>query len=220
MLEQAQAAVIRFRAVAGEPGHADLYEGWLWSVWLSAALDQDDAGLPPPAAIPAAAQPHLRFAAAWQAAQAAEPATSFDLDRLTLAAQGALDDFTMLTSKPGPMRPATITQTRHSWNGTRPGEGAMAAAWCMGSTRRATHEDPDLDLRVAVLEALARLQQPPPADAFLALVGSEEPEIVRWTAARIGAALDPQAASALDVSSETAPLVLGRTAPGKGPSGP
>lgn len=220
MLEQARAAVIRYRAVAGDPRHADLYEGWLWSVWLGSALGHDDAGLPPPAAMPSAALPHLRFAAAWQVVRADEPAAGFDLDALTRAAQGAMDDFTLLTSQPGAMRPATITQTRHSWNGNRPGEGAVDAAWCMGSTRRASHVDAQIDLRIAVLEALARLDQPPPASAFLALVHTDEPESVRWTAARIGAVLDPEAAGSLDVSSETSALVLGRLAPGKGPKGP
>jgi len=212
-LEQAVVAAEHFRTVAGSEAVASLYEGWFWSVWTVTAFANADTPRGELLdALPPAARPHLRFALAWRLLQDEPPGPDFELDLLVARAQAALAQREPLPDQGGRLSPATIVQTRHSWNGSAVGERAIPAAWCMGSTRRATHADPSLDMRLAMLEALARQPVPPSADAFLALVGSEELEILRWAGARLGAMLDPERALAVGetLAQEETPLVMGR----------
>jgi len=212
-LDQAVAAAEHFRAAAGSEVVASLYEGWFWSVWTATAFAK--AGTLRGElldALPPAARPHVRFAVAWRLLQDEPPGPDLELDLLVDRAEAALAQREPLPDQGGYLSPATIVQTRHSWNGSGVGERAISAAWCMGSTRRATHAAPSLDMRLAMLEALARQPVPPSADAFLALAGSEELEILRWTGARLGAILDPERAQSLGetLARDETPLVMGR----------
>ncbi len=212
-LEAATAAVARFRQAAGSDDVAALYEGWFWSVWTTTAFARaENLRGELLEALPATARPHVRFALVWRLLQDDPVTSGFDLATLTARAEALLAQHQPLPEVGGSLAPATIVQTRHSWNGSRDGEPSISAAWCMGSTRRAAHPDPALDLRLAVLEALARQPMAPPAQEFLALAGSEELEILRWTGARLGEVLEPPAARALgEVLAQTeTPLVLGR----------
>ena len=57
--------------------------------------------------------------------------------------------------------------------------------------------DPAVDLQIALLEAAFRLPVRPGAPFFLGLVGTDRARAVRWTAARLGAELDREAAREL-----------------------
>ncbi len=215
-------AVAEIRSIAGDEGIADQWEDFVWSLWLTTAYDEADEIrgdlldlLPPSAA------PQLRYAAAWKHARA-QSSTHFDLDSTSGQLTEALARRSPTPAQSPALYPAATTHSRHGWNGERRGEGTVPAAFCMGTTRRAMDPDPDLDLRIAILEARARLAKAPPADDFLALVGSEEPEVLRWSGARLGAMLDPEAARALLASMQQTetPLVLGRLEPAKGPKSP
>ncbi len=222
-LEAATAAVARFGEAAGSPVHAQLYEDWFWSVWTATAVlraERPTGELLE--ALPAAAAPHLRFAVAWRLLWDDPAGPGFELEPLAAQVEAALAERRPSPSESGPLAPATIVQTRHGWNGDLRTEKGVAAAWCMGSTRRAIHEDPALDLRLAVLEALARQPKPPDAEAFLGLVGTDQPEVLRWAGARLGAMLDPQAAWARGeaLAGTETPLVLGRLEKREGGGGP
>lgn len=94
-----------------------------------------------------------------------------------------------------------------TWPLDRKDEREIPAAWVMGPARRAVADDREADLRICILEAAAQLREPPPASFFLAVVGDEaEHRLVRWTGARIGGVLDPEAAATL---SDPDPLVQG-----------
>jgi hypothetical protein len=206
---QAIAAADRYRDVGGDPTVGALYADWFWSVWTATAyaeagqLRGDLLDHLPPAALP-----HLRFAIAWQLLRRSGGDLGDSTQQLA-ALDAVLAARQALPESSGPARPATIKQTRHSWNGERPLETSVPAAFCMGSTRRATHADPATDLRLALLEAQARLPEPPPAKEFLALVGSEEAEIIRWTGARLGVMLEPDAGEPLlDIISDTETMLV------------
>jgi hypothetical protein len=215
-LAEATASAARFRAAGGSLAVGALYEDWFWSLWTVTAMDR--AAQPSGALLdhlPAAAHPHLRFAVAWRLLRDEPPGDAPDRAVLRDEALALLDRRPPLADETGPLAPATVVQTRHSWNGSSEAEHAIPAAWCMGGTRRATHPDPAIDLELALLEALARQPKPPAADSFLALAGGEEPEILRWTGARIGAVLDPQAAQARaeELAARESELVLARLRP-------
>ncbi len=208
-----------FVAAGGGGVASTLYEDWYWSVWTGTSFRSADAisgelfDL-----LPAAAWPQLRYAIADGVLRRWDPEAPVELAALEAAVREAMARRAPLPDTSGPALPATILQTRHTWSGEKPLERAVPAAFCMGATRRASHPDPDLDLRLAVLEALGRQPQPPPAAFFLGLAGSEELELLRWTGARIGAMLDPDAAIALgqQLGEAETPLVRARLAPRKG----
>lgn len=223
-IDLAIACADRFGEAAADPRVASLYEDWFWSVWTTTAFAQArELHGELLVLLPPAAQPQLRFALTYATLQRREPSDGLELEPLAEAALAAMARREPLPEHSGHRVPATIAQTRHTWAGERPEERAVPAAYCMGSTRRAAHADPAVDLRLAVLEALARQPQPPSGEAFLALVATDELEIVRWTGARLGTLLDPEAGYALgdSLGEVETPLVLGRLSrrPGKRSTG-
>ncbi len=216
-VDAAVRAVQHIRAVAGDEETGDQWADFVWSLWLTTAYDQArelrgdllDT-------LPAEAAPQLRFAAAWKLVRA-EQAGPFELESTAVTLSQALEQRAPAPLESPALYPASTTSSRHSWNGERRGEGAIPAAFCMGTTRRATDPDPAVDLRLAILEARARLPRAPDAQDFLALVGTDHPEVLRWTGARLGSMLEPDAAQAMlaDSAEGETPLVLGRLEAGR-----
>ncbi len=215
-LEEATAAAGRAREAAGDPLVGALYEDWFWSVWAPtayAAAQRLDGRLLD--ALPPAAQPQLRFALAWAMLRRDEEQREPELEGLEVRLRDLLAERPPLPPEPGPLQPASVVHSPDFWMGERRDERAIQASYCLGSMRRASSDDPTLDARLALLEALARQRPAPPAAPFLALVGSEEPELIRWTGARIGGVLDPEAAQALipSVEAREPALVVERLRP-------
>jgi hypothetical protein len=200
-IEASLAVVAAIRAVS--EGQLELQANWIdryWASWTFTALwNSDGVGgrfleqLPPEAAH------HVPIAAASRMLRQRDP-SGLELEALVQELSA------LLARAPGPARtgqapPARRLMTnlrRQTWPNDRAGEHRIPSAWAMGPARRARAEDPQVDLRIAIMEAAAQLPDPPPASFFLAPVGDEDQHpLLRWTGARIGAALDPPAAAAL-----------------------
>ncbi|MBL8618318.1 MAG: hypothetical protein JNM72_22075 [Deltaproteobacteria bacterium] len=199
-VQQATATAARLRALGGATAGA-AYADLLWSVWLRECAVQ--ARSPSGALagwLPAEALPHLRMALAWQAALLHPPHTA---DPLRLAAE--LVARTTPGATPPPL-PTTTGAPAHAppkparafWRWDRgPEDAALPAVYALGAGRRALGETPEDDALIAVLEALARLPQPPPAETFAALLGGPHGLRVRWTAGRLASAFAGAQASGL-----------------------
>jgi hypothetical protein len=199
---RASAVVQAIRQVSTD--QPDLGENWVdryWSSWTFTTFSHArqpagalDIVLPPEAA------PHLPVAVAARLLADRDP-QHLQMDVLVNELRAAMAE------APKPATTATERQSRlvtwhqrQTWPSDRKLERQIPAAWVMGPGRRAlVVDDREADLQICVLEAAAQLREPPPASFFLAVVGDpERHRLVRWTGARIGGFLDPQAASLLD----------------------
>ncbi len=180
------------------------WSSWTYSVYVNArAVDGRLLEL-----LPAEAAPHLRVAVAARLMKDRDPAT-LEIEALAAELEQALAG--RVEPQPGPAVPrvrSLVTNHRvQTWATDRKDERPVPAAWVMGPARRAVSDDPAVEMRLCVLEAAAQLRSPPPASFFLAPVGdTEQDRLVRWTGARIGSFLDPEAAKGL---SDPEPLVQG-----------
>lgn len=220
----ALAAVAAIRAATeGSPRQQASYIDWYWSTWTGTTwrwarrVDGRVAAM-----LPAEARPHVAVAVAARLVRDEHP-DALQLEPFVEKVRAALAD----PGGPAPGSPAQrryrlLTQIeRESWNDDIGKEKAFPAAWVMGPGRRAVApDDPETDLLIATLVAVSQAKNPPPAGFFLDLAGQRErPLLVRWAAARIGAALDPAAASALTDPEPLVQLALGsgRKKPNPGP---
>jgi hypothetical protein len=207
-------------ASEGQPRLGATWEDRYWSSWTAStykhasALDGRLLAL-----LPDAAQGHGRVA------MAARLLAGRDLTGVTL--DDLIHDFEAAAAEPG-VEPDPRGQAQRfdlvtwhhqqTWAFDRNEERDIPASWVMGPARRAVADEPDAELRIAVLEAAAQLREPPPASFFLAVVGDEsEHRLVRWTGARIGGYLDPEAAAALSDPDSLVQQALDR--PRKKPAG-
>ncbi len=199
------AAIAKLRDAAGEQvGH--LYEDQAWARWATQAYAgaTDLSGelldhLPP------AAAPHVRMAVALRITAVGDS----DLDRWSRELRAALSDRQPLAASPTAGRKAHLVKGRDFWPEERPGETTIPAVFCLGPGRRPVAQDPGSEALIVLLEAAARRAEPPEADFFLGFVGSEHPELVRWTAARLAEALEPGLGRARELP-DPSPLVRGR----------
>jgi hypothetical protein len=205
----AMAAVEAIRvATAGHPRVQASYVDWYWACWTGTAwrsaqhVDGRLATL-----LPAEARPHVAVAVAARLLRderTAEMAFAPFVARL----RAALADQDAPVQRGPPRRgERMLTQVRREgWSEDGVLERSIPAAWVLGPGRRAiAQDDPETDLRIAALEAIAQADDPPPAGFFLALVAdTQQPSLVRWTAARLAALVDPRATAGL---SDPDPLV-------------
>ncbi|NOY26739.1 MAG: hypothetical protein GXP62_12775 [Oligoflexia bacterium] len=168
-----------------------------WNLWICSAFGISSPG---PAAsvrgdlldlVPPTAARHVRFAAASVMVRSRPRAT---VDALVVATRQALSR----RGAPGPNAPRVpVVAPRiggHLWAADFPGEERVPATWALGMTRRPTSEDPDVDLQLAVISALASNPVPPPAAPLLALLDDQRrPETVRFAAALALSARQPDA---------------------------
>ncbi|MCB9779297.1 MAG: hypothetical protein H6742_12090 [Alphaproteobacteria bacterium] len=134
--------------------------------------------------LPADARPHVRAAVAWRIVDAEPPASLSDGAAAVVEALGQRGargrDRLLERNHPSPV---------DLWTDDLPGEDELPWVAYLGPARRAVSSDPEIDARVVVLEAAARTS--PPADWML-VEGLHDPaRIVRWTAARLLAAIEP-----------------------------
>ena len=205
-ISDAQQAAAAFSEAVGGHGMGILYVDRVWALWTWQSYQHASTVTGQLIAVlPQAATPHIRLAAAYRL-MASRTDWSISLDALSTALTTALTERTAPATS-GPRHTPVIGKQAGFWPEDLPGEEAIPAVYCAGDSRRATDTDPDTDARLAILEASGRLSPPPPADFFAAVVkDAGEPEVVRWTAARILQALNPEAAAALQVEALT-PLI-------------
>lgn len=217
-VEAAIDAAAQVRQAAGEETRRqDLYEDFFWSLWIGTAFQMaEEVRGDLLEVLPERTRPYVRFSAATRVFRHEHLNYEFTLDKGVSWTRQALARREPLPERAPRTWPATTFFSRPLWDHDKHDEREIRAIYAHGAHRRPTVEDPDLDLRIAVLEAAARADHPPAADFFFAFVGSEEPELVRWTGARIGTVLDPEGARALAADppeSETSSLVLDRLVP-------
>lgn len=209
-LSEATQAVAALEAAVGSE-HADTYRDFFWSLWtlhaFRAAERVDGRAL---AVLPPEAHPHARMAAAFRMLQlerGAEP----DLEAWTQQLEAALAR--PGEPRPGSRHPATLWKARDFWPDDlrSAGEQQIPAAFCLGPGRRPVSDDPREELQIALLEASARLPQPPDAAFYAGVLERHESPLLRWTAVRLLGALHPEALAALDLSADP-PLVRVRAA--------
>ncbi len=174
------------RRIVG-PDHADRYEDYLWSIWTLAAFRSvnEVSGdlidhLPPRAA------PHVVQAAAYRLV-VQEPG------RLNKGLDALAEDLLTALKKRNPSTPPgeavaidLFKPGQQFWQrDLGEAEGAIASTYCMGASRRALASDQLVDAKLALLEATGVMRRMPDNTFYASLVGSEEDELIRWTAARI-----------------------------------
>jgi len=93
------------------------------------------------------------------------------------------------------------------WGRDQREETNIPAMWCLGMGRRTYVDDLEQDTIISVLEAAARLSQPPNASFFFSVIGSKHDEKTRWTAARLGSTLHSSSVTAALVASDSSAMV-------------
>ncbi len=207
----AAAATLRqlFPAPAG-----DRYADLLWALWTWAQLE--DAPRPTAAghaALPPAAQPHLRQALAF-AMLAEEPPEGLVLDERAAELRALIASEQPRARAPRhrtPVPPADAWPVLWPQPPASAAEAALPLRWVGHGGSRTEGESLEDDALIVILEAAARLPQPPPAAFFLAGLAPERAPRVRWTAARLLGVLAPAARPS--AATEADPLVRGRLGP-------
>ena len=192
-------------AAATPPEMRELYVDRFWSSWVYTSYSQartihgtliDH--------LPEAARHHVPVAAAHRQMTLNAPKTMSEEAARLETALALRPDIDQEASH----HVAVTRMLRHLWERDLPGESDLTATWVMGPGRRARSSDPAAELKIAVLEAAGQLKTPPEADFFLSVLDEpDHDQLVRWTAARIGAALDGPAAAQ---RSDDDPLVAAR----------
>ena len=205
-LEATHQALAALRDAVG-PDLADAYEGFFWSLWTihafrhAAAVDGRLLQVLPPVA-----HPHVRVTAAYRAMQLSGVEAHPGLEGWVSALSDALAQ--PGTPRPGGLHEVTLWKARDFWPADmrRAGEHEIPAVFCMGPGRRAVADAPGEDLEIAVLEASARLEAPPPAAFYAEVVAQHSSLTTRWTALRLQGALYPHTLAELDL--DVAPELL------------
>jgi hypothetical protein len=199
-LTEALAALEALRSVVG-PELADAYESFFWGLWTTHAFrhaSHVDGRLLQ--VLPPEAQPHVRVAAAYRLLQLhgveSQPALEAWVEELGAALADAG------SASPGSRHEVTLWKARDFWpdDMRKAGEHEIPAVFCMGPGRRALADDAGEDLRIALLEASARLEQPPAAAFYAQVLDGQSSLTLRWTALRLLGALYPEALTSLDLS--------------------
>jgi hypothetical protein len=184
---------------------AGLLSQRIWSEvsWRSVSAAADPTGFPLAHLPPSQAADYRSALAAWVVFETSPPtlsdARSAVEDRL--ARQEADAD-----AGAKPNRPKSFGGDL--WNVDLPGADALAWVYFADDARRATSEDPTIDLDIALLEAAARAR---PVQVRLLDAGLRSDDaLVRWTTARLLGHVDPRQRSRSTHDSD--PLVAGRLA--------
>ncbi len=186
-------------AATNQPELGASYVDRLWASWTNTAfvhaktLDGRLTSL-----LPEEARHHVPVAIAAQLVETGDP-QELSLEELLIELEAVLarSGTSPSVGRTEPRRYPLVSRHRQSyWIQDGKGEHTLASAWVMGPGRRArVLDDPKAELRVCLLEAAGQLRQRPPAAFFLSVVGDpERHRLVRWTGARIGAHVDPDAA--------------------------
>ena len=212
-IDAARSAEQTYIAAVGGAKIGEHYADRMWALWTWQAFLHAEATtgqlLP---VLPDRAAPHIRVAAAYHMLQS-HTDWSVSLDTLTGALSAALAVQAQPEAPSGKAHTPTLKKAAGFWPEDRRGEEGIPAIFCAGDSRRPTDSDPEIDTALAVLEAAGRLARRPPAEFFVRVVqDTDAPEVVRWTAARILTAQDPQAAAALTADALT-PLIERRLKP-------
>jgi len=153
--------------------------------------------------LPDEALPALRAAVAWRLSP---DLAGLDLDR---AAERVT---TALAARSGGQRqlasPAPVRPTRSLWARNLPGEEALPQVAWLGDLRRTTSTEAAVDIRICVLEAMAR-QDPPGIDLLVEGLGDPD-RLVRWTSARLLSQVAPGHTALGHVREYADPLVRAR----------
>ncbi|RME22552.1 MAG: hypothetical protein D6798_15575 [Deltaproteobacteria bacterium] len=186
-----------------------LGEGFVQRTWAEATmLAYGQSRIPagdPLDHVPAIAVPHVRAAIAWrQATQKMEGNLQARADAVGAAM--------LRRSQRTGARPMPRGRVRIAgyWAETLPGEEEFASIPYLQNARRAWSADPDVDRRLCVLEASARVI---PLDLAMLVEGlGAEEVVVRWTAARLLSQLRPDHAALAHVRGDSDPRVRARAA--------
>ena len=205
LAETLQAVAALGQAVGADQAAA--YESFFWGMWTLHSFrnaQQVDGRLLQ--VLPPAAVHHVRMAAALRWLQLRGGTLEPDLDLWVDALEAALAE--PGSPSPGSRHQATLWKARDFWPDDliRAGEQDVPAVFCLGPGRRPVSDDPQEDLRLALLEASARLGRPPGQDFYLGVAQGEGSPLVRWTAVRLLGALYPEALGQLDLTD--APTML------------
>lgn len=181
----------------------------VWALWTLQL--QEDAPRPTAAGaaeLPAAARPHLRMALAWFLL-AEEPPEGLVFAERAAELHALVSAAGVRERSPRHRAPAALPEAwLELWATVPPAEAGLPRHWVMGGGRRTVGLTDQDDAKIAILEAAARLPAPAPAAFFQAGLAPEEPERVRWTAARLLGRLHPQALPS--GAGERSALVRGR----------
>jgi len=201
------------QVLASQPAVLAVHLDRYWAVWVYSAFRIADTVTGDLLTLlPAEVGPHIRAAAAVRFLTRHE-SPGLELHQVVQAVSDRLRVRTGAAESADPKTPL-VNLRNERWLDVRVLEREIPSVFLMGPGRRAVAEDPGVDLQIAVLEAAAQRDPTPPAAFFLAVVGGQSHELVRWTGARIGAQLDPAAAHAM---SDPSALVSGRLTGQGGP---
>jgi hypothetical protein len=148
----------------------------------SEALHQSYRDAPPSGnpvdILPPRALPHIRAALSWRLVEQGPPRA---WEEWMAAAREGLAHRTEAVTRPRRDAPE-FPHSRNLWGKDKPGDEKIPATFFLTTSRRAASADPDEDLMICVLEALARSAHEFNFSASL----SEEYPLVDWTSRRLG----------------------------------
>lgn len=187
---------------------ARAFEGQGWAYALRyATVDETQPNGAPLSVLPEAAAPHVRAAIAWRM-WSLHGQDGWDLATWKRTLDEALADRSPRPQAGGPAPPPrTSALQRDLWLRRLPGEERLTAVPFLGPAQRALSPDPATDAEICLLENAARGR---PLGAHLLEEALAEPDpLLRWTAARLLAAVSPKS-PVLAQHQDVDPLVRGR----------
>ncbi len=183
-------------------GEALVQRTWAEATMLAYGQSRIPAG-DPLDHVPEIAVPHVRAAIAWR--QATQKIGGNLQSRADELATAMLRRSLRTGARPMPLGRVRIAGY---WAETLPGEEEFTAIPYLQDARRAWSSDPDLDRRLCVLEASARVI---PLDLGMLVEGLGADEVVvRWTAARLLSQVRPDHAALAHVRGDPDPRVRAR----------
>jgi hypothetical protein len=200
--------------LAADPALADAFVDRAWGFALKTSFlkETDVTGIP--AGLPAAAEPHVRAAAAWRllTLEAEEDRNLAAWDARLAEVMGN----TATRPHTGELKEGVAPQPRGFWSEVLPGEERIPRVSFLGENGRARVRSPIADGTICLLESAAIVD---PTRYGLLEEGLGSPvALVRWTAARLLRALDVDD-GALRHHEDDDPLVQGRLPPKIGKRG-
>jgi hypothetical protein len=215
---EASRAAAAIEAAVG-PELAPQYRDLFWALWVGRAthhaVTMDGRLLQ---VLPPEAWPHVRASVAYELLRREGLAQGATLADAVALVQARLDQ--PGAPRGGPRHAPTIWKARDFWpeDLVTAREGQIPAGFFMGPGRRAVVPDAALDLRLAVLEASARLERPPAPSFYSDVILDQGQHLVlRWTALRLLMGVHPQELPRLDLSAAPGALRSRALAPAPEP---
>lgn len=153
--------------------------GRFWSEALFQSYREQPATGSPFTHLPAAAHPHIRSAMVWRLV---DTNSASSLEQWVALAMAAQDSEYPHDPTSGVSQRPDYPQVRDLWGQDRGNDVEIPAAFYLSSARRAVSNQADVDLKICLLEALART---PDGRRYMS-VGDDEHRLVKWTAQRLG----------------------------------